>query len=116
MLDAKSEYIRKCHTRRLQTNQQYRKEDTQDILGLYCIFVFNIKLLYILKKMKYYINQSTYQNRSSMVYTKLHLMLCISSINGGSYSLMFTVYILKEKINVSPVTIEILYYFVNMIS
>ena len=40
-------------------------------------------------------------------------MLCISSINGGSYSLMFTVYILKEKINVSPVTIEILYSFVE---
>ena len=30
--------------------KQYREEDTHDILGLDCIFVFNIKLLYILKK------------------------------------------------------------------
>ena len=48
-----------------------------------------------------------------MVYTKLHLMLCISSIDGFSYSLISTVYILKKKINVSPVTIEILYSFVE---
>ena len=42
-------------------------------------------------------------------------MFCISSINGFLICLihlLFTVYILKEKINVAPVTIKI-YFFVE---
>ena len=112
---------KKCHNRRLQTNQRYCEEETQNILGLDCI------LLYIKSKIsnsffkdcKHNINQSIYQNRSSMVYTQMYLMFCGSTLNRFSCMLntfnfhCWQLHLKTNNNNVSSVTIAIFSSFIK---
>ena len=62
MFAKKVSMTRKCHNRRLQTNQWYCEEETQNILGLDCI------LLYMYSKIS-----SSFLKTASIISTKVFI-------------------------------------------